>query len=364
VSTSVTAFIGRTPSGSRDTPTPIKSLAEFEGLFGALASDCPLSYAVAQFFANGGTDALIVGIDNGHLALTATNIIGPGLEAEQRGLWALEHAPRVNLIVIPPLAPGVDAPPEVWDAAIAYAGRRRAFVLVDPPSHWHSAADAVEGIDHFVARDSHAAIYFPRLIISDPQASGGTAHYPPAASVAGIYARTDIERGVWKAPAGKAAQLTNVVAPELALSSTDSNQLNALAVNTIRHFPGAGRVVWGARTLAGADTQHTPWKYVNVRRLFLYIEDSIEQGIQWALFESNDEPLWRKVTQQVSAFLMQLWRAGAFAASTPQSAFFVRCDRTSMTQDDIDNGRIIVEIGVAPLRPAEFVVVRIEVSRA
>jgi phage tail sheath protein FI len=364
VSTSLTAFIGRTPFGPREAPTQVRSLTEFETLFGALAIECPLTYAVAQFFANGGTDALIVAIDNGGQALTAANLIGPGLETAQRGLWAFERAPRVNLIIIPPLAPAVDVPPDVWNAAIAFAARRRAFVIVDPPSGWRSTTDAVAGIDHFVARDSHAAVYFPRIIVNDPRTPGGTIPCPPAASVAGVYARTDRERGVWKAPAGKAAKLRDAVGLELALSNADSGQLNSLAVNTIRQFSGAGRVVWGVRTLEGADDRSSEWKYINVRRLFLYIEESIEESIRWAVFEPNDEALWLKVTQQVASFLLRLWRAGAFQGATAQAAFFVHCDRTTMMQNDIDNGRTIVEIGVAPVRPAEFVIVRIQVERS
>jgi hypothetical protein len=364
VSTSLTAFIGRTRSGPAQMPTSVGSVAEFESRFGALAANCPLTYAIAQFFENGGTDALVVRIVNGRKPITAANLIGPGLEKKRHGIWALERAPHASLIVIPPLAPGVDVPPEVWNAALAYASRHRAFLLVDPPASWQSASDAAASVDVLVTRDSHAALYFPRIVVSDPLHPAATISCAPSGAVAGVYARTDRERHVWKPPAGTAADLRGVTALATPITTVESGILNSLGVNCLRELPGAGRVVWGARTLDGTDGRASEWKYVNVRRLFIYLEQSIDVGTRWVVFEPNDAALWTQVTQQVTQFLLQLWRAGALMGVTPHDAFYARCDRTTMTQDDIDNGRTVIEIGIAPLRPAEFVIVRIQQTRS
>jgi uncharacterized protein len=201
-STAVTAFLGRTVSGPVETPTVVRSLSEYISLFGAMSAACPLTCAVGQFFVNGGAQAVIVRLDNGEQSLAAGNFIDPALESQQRGLWTLERIPHVNLVVIPPLAPGVDVPVSVWNAAIAWAEVRRAFVLVDPPVAWASAQDAIAGVETFVTRSAHAALYFPRVIVNDPHHAGQTMSCAPSGMIAGIYTRIDSVRGVWKAPAG------------------------------------------------------------------------------------------------------------------------------------------------------------------
>jgi len=199
---------------------------------------------------------------------------------------------------------------------------------------------------------SYAAFYFPWIQLFDPR-TNQKALFPPSGHVAGIYAKTDIERGVHKAPA-------NVVvagATGLSFKVTKSEQdvLNPRGVNCIRAFRGRGIRVWGART----SSNNSLWKYINVRRLFLFIEESIEEGTQWVVFEPNDHKLWVRVRQTITQFLTIVWRNGALMGTKAEEAFFVRCDHTTMTQDDIDNGRLICTIGIAPVKPAEFVIFRI-----
>jgi phage tail sheath protein FI len=169
---------------------------------------------------------------------------------------------------------------------------------------------------------------------------------------------------VWKAAAGSEAVLMGAERPAVEVDQSDTQRLVSEAVNPIRAFPGTGPLVWGARTVHGADWLASDWKYIPVRRLALFIENSIAGGTQWAVFEPNDEPLWARLRASVEEFLHDLFRSGAFPGSTPEEAFFVRCDRTTMTQDDLDAGRVNVHIGFAPLRPAEFVIIRIGINAA
>jgi phage tail sheath protein FI len=198
----------------------------------------------------------------------------------------------------------------------------------------------------------YAAYYYPWIKVYDPL----TKLYklvPPGGHVAGIYARSDIERGVHKAPANEAVK--GVKDLEFPIGKGEQDILNPRGVNCIRAFSGRGIRVWGARTLSS----NALWKYINVRRLFIFIEESIEKGTQWVVFEPNDQKLWARVRQTVGQFLTSVWKGGALMGGTPEEAFFVKCDASTMTQDDIDNGRLIMVIGIAPVKPAEFVIFRI-----
>jgi phage tail sheath protein FI len=222
-------------------------------------------------------------------------------------------------------------------AASALCERHRAFLVCDAASDGGLPAGL----------GSNAAVYFPSF-------TGRGGSRPCAPAVAGVFARIDSTRGVWKAPAGTEATLNRV--PGRELTSEEIAELNARHVNALRTLPNVGTVVWGART-ASADPE---WKYVPVRRLVLFIERSIEQSLTWAVFEPNDEPLWASVRMALNDFLYDLWQQGAFLGARTEEGFFVRCDRSTMTQDDIDQGRLVVLIGVAPMRRAEFIVFRIQ----
>jgi phage tail sheath protein FI len=211
------------------------------------------------------------------------------------------------------------------------------------------------------ASTTYAAVYYPWVRVRDP-ATGSRYLVPPSGHVAGVYARTDMERGVHRAPAnavvhGIVPDVSGAHGP-LAVDVTEQQQdvLNARGVNVIRDFrvEGRGIRVWGARTLADS----VQWRYVNVRRFFIFLEKSIEKGTRWVVFEPNDEPTWALVRRSISNFLTVIWRTGALRGATPEEAFFVRCDRTTMNQDDIDNGRLICHVGIAPVRPAEFEILR------
>ena len=200
---------------------------------------------------------------------------------------------------------------------------------------------------------------FPRIRVADAVRPGQTLDCAPCGAVAGVYARIDTTRGVWKAPAGEEAALRGATGLSVAITDTQNGPLNARGVNCLRTFPSKGLLVWGARTLMGDDALASEWKYVPVRRLALHVEWSLADviaDVAKAAAEkgaANDEPLWAMLRQQADAFLHGLFRAGAFVGSTPDEAFFVKCDRTTMTQDDIDNGRLIALVGIAPVKPAE-----------
>jgi hypothetical protein len=198
----------------------------------------------------------------------------------------------------------------------------------------------------------YAAFYFPWIKIFDTRTNQDLL-VPPSGYVAGIYAKTDIERGVHKAPANEV--VLSATALQFQITKGEQDLLNPRGVNCLRAFPGRGIRVWGART----SSTNTLWKYINVRRLFLYISESIEEGTQWVVFEPNDEKLWGRVKATITEFLTRVWRDGALMGTKAEEAFFVKCDRTTMTQDDIDNGRLICIIGIAPVKPAEFVIFRI-----
>lgn len=365
--TSTTAFLGRAPSGPLDAPRLVHDFADFERIYGGLAPECPLGYAVRQYFTNGGGAAVIARIAHGDptgavdpsAPITDADIADPTLAAQQRGLWLLDRIADVNVICIPPLERAKDVGRVTWDAALAYARLRRAFVIIDPPCAWRTASDVTAGIDELVTRDSHGALYFPQVLAPDPLSADRASPFAPCGVIAGSYARTDTLRGVWRAPAGADAVLHGVSGPAAALTDSEMRALNRLAVNALRTHPGTGTIPWGARTLLGADGRGSDWKYVPVRRLALFIEESLQRGTQWAVFEPNDEPLWAQLRLSVGAFLHALFRQGAFQGATAREAYFVRCDAQTTTPTDVGNGVVNIVVGFAPLEPAEFVVLRL-----
>jgi hypothetical protein len=208
----------------------------------------------------------------------------------------------------------------------------------------------------------NSAFYFPWLIAPDPVQGDRLRAFPPSGYVAGVYARTDATQGVWKAPAGTEAAVSGASGVKVSVTDGQSEALHQRGINCIRSFPDRGIVCWGARTLHGNEESNSDWKYVSVRRLFLFIEESIYRGTQWVIFEPNDEPLWAQLRFQIGDFLQRLFRQGAFQGDTPREAYFVKCDRETTTQEDIDRGIVNILVGVAPLKPAEFVIIRIQQS--
>jgi len=286
------------------------------------------------------------------------------------GIFALESADLFNLLCIPPLTPTSDLANATWAAAAAYCQDRRAMLIVDSPSAWtanvstaiSTAETGVNTLRGTIGNDDaiNAMVYFPRLRMPDPLSENRIAEFAACGAVAGIIARTDVQRGVWKAPAGLAASFSGVQGFTFTMTDQQNGVLNPVGLNCLRTFPVAGHLVWGARTLAGADLLASEWKYVPVRRLALFLEESLFRGTQWVVFEPNDEPLWAQIRLNVGAFMQNLFRQGAFQGATPREAYFVKCDRETTTQNDIDRGIVNILVGFAPLKPAEFVVIKIQ----
>jgi phage tail sheath protein FI len=270
---------------------------------------------------------------------------------KRKGLTALKGIDDISLIY----APNAYAVPGLVDALISHCENLRyRFAILDAPqgSADVSNLDPRSGKPSGASPTDFAAFYYPWVKVINPE-TGMLQLMPPGGYVAGIYARSDTERGVHKAPANEVVLGASDL--EFQIMKGEQDVLNPRGVNVIRAFPGRGILVWGARTLSS----NTLWKYINVRRLFIYIEASIEKGTQWVVFEPNDDSLWARVTATITQFLTGVWRSGALMGKTPEEAFFVKCDRSTMTQDDIDNGRLICIIGIAPVKPAEFVIFRI-----
>jgi phage tail sheath protein FI len=485
VATSITAFIGRAQRGPCNRPTRVQNFLEFERTFGSLWVDSTMSYAVRQYFVNGGSDAVIVRVHNGAakatidlpgasgtlslealgegvwgnnlrvlidydtqdptdaalfnltieeedpttgevassesfsdvsteagtdryvarllqqqsaLAVTsgtvpperptassidqatgepipissnndgsdgseidASHITDPSLKAAKCGLWALDDVDVFNLLCIPPFTRDLDADPTMLDTAATYCEERRAMLIVDPPSGWTSKDAAVAGITAFsFAVRKNAAVFFPRILVPDPLQQNQLVAFAPCGAVAGIFARTDRNRGVWKAPAGQDATLLGVSGLDIQLNDSENGELTPLGVNCLRTFPTLGSVVWGARTLDGADDLASEWKYIPVRRMALFIEESLYQGLKWVVFEPNDEPLWSRIRLSVGTFMDKLFRQGAFEGSTPDEAYLVKCGSETTTQADVGLGIINILVGFAPLKPVEFVILKIQ----
>ena len=291
--------------------------------------------------------------------LDNTVFTGGTLQADKKGLYALETVDLVNIIVIPPYTSTGEIDASVLTDTVAYAVDRRAMMIVDPPAAWTSLADAVTGANTLFA-SPNAAVYFPEIQEADGLRGGQITSIAPSGAVAGIWARTDAARGVWKAPAGLAATVAGAASLSVPLTDLEIGELNPLGVNCFRNSPGAGITVWGARTRNGDDRLADQWKYLPVRRMALFLEESLYRGTQWVVFEPNDAPLWAQIRLNITSFMSTLFRQGAFAGTTPRDAFFVKCDSETTTPDDVNNGIVNIVVGFAPLKPAEFVVIQLQ----
>jgi uncharacterized protein len=485
VPTSVTAFIGRALRGPTDEPAVINGFGDFERIFGGLWLESSMSYAVRDFFQNGGGQAVIVRIHNGAAAATvALAGGGPTLKARSVGEWGNDLRVRVehlsdatiynlrvrdmstgneerhlniatdpntarsvdkvlkrdsrllecqgappnalptknadvdpgvdpfgssapansntpltggangdlltdaqyvgsetnktgmyallkledtggifNLLCLPPITRATDVATTTLSEAMNLCVRKRAMLIVDPPLTWNSVQSAASGLSALglsgpAARN--AAVFFPRLRQRDPKQEGLVDTFVPCGTVAGVFARTDTQRGVWKAPAGLDAAVNGVLEFTVSLTDAENGQLNPLGINCLRSFPVNGKVVWGSRTLRGADQAADEYKYIPVRRTALFLEETLYRALQWVVFEPNDEPLWAQIRLNVGAFMQSLFRQGAFQGKTPREAYFVKCDKETTTQDDINKGIVNIIVGFAPLKPAEFVIVKLQ----
>lgn len=299
-----------------------------------------LAHAVYGFFNNGGTRCWIVRIED-----------AGDVEAVKRALQELEKVDEITMVLVPGSQDS-----EIQNAVIDHCENMKdRFAILDGQQHPDQyQVDLIKG----GTRDSdYAALYFPWIKVADPLEKGKTEFIPPSGHLAGIYARTDIERGVHKAPAN--VNIRGTSEAEFRLSKSDQDGLNPKGINVIRQFNG-NVTVWGARTLGGDTGPNPEFKYINVRRLFLMLRESIDEGTQWVVFEPNAKPLWDKIRQNITAFLTNIWRSGALFGDKPEDAFFVKCDEELNPKEVRDLGQVITEIGVAPVKPAEFVIFRIQ----
>jgi phage tail sheath protein FI len=352
VPTSIAAFIGRASAGPIGKAVRLLSAADLDRTFGTPHPGSRLAAYVRLFFANGGTDCYVVRVVPAGATLAAADITA--------GLRALDGVDIFNLMVIPGDDDIADAGNRViYGTASLYCKERKALLLADPPAAWtvngRPAVDS-RAVSDFSANFSRAdvAVYYPQIKYNDSVMMGNIG---PAGAMAGVIARTDSQRGIWKSPAGLDAVIRGIAGPAVNLTDVENGQLNQLGVDCVRAFP-TGTVCWGARTLAsGYDDE---WRYIPIRRLALYIGESVRRGTQWATFEPNGEPLWAQIRLNIGAFMSILHRQGAFQGSRPEQAFYVRCDQGTTTQDDVRNGNVNIELGFAPLKPAEFMVIRIQ----
>jgi len=292
--------------------------------------------------------------------LDRDSYVAPDLRDKKEGIYALEDADIFNILCIPLRDEYNDTAKnlfEVWDPAAKYCEEKRAILLVDPQKECGKEG-AKTHVNDKLPRNKNAAFFFPRLNQGDPLLENQVDEFAPCGAVAGVFARTDAQRGVWKAPAGLDTTLIGV--PDLSVKLTDAEvgELNPLGVNCLRTMPAAGRVIWGSRTLRGDDRLADQWKYIPVRRTALFIEESLFRGLQWVVFEPNDEPLWAQIRLNVGAFMYSLYRQGAFQGKKSE-AYFVKCDKETTTQNDINNGIVNILVGFAPLKPAEFVIIKL-----
>ena len=323
------------------------------------AADLPLTLAGALFGPDEGNSFPMTGGNDGvePVANTPTPAVA-GAVSYQDALELFEAVEDISILAAPGYSSfGVDNSRTIQDLLIGHCEKMKYRIAVLDSREAQTPGE-VQDVRSRIDT-TRAALYYPWVVIANPSARPNDDRIPkeislpPAGFVCGIYARTDIQRGVWKAPANEV--VLGALRLERDLTFGQQEVLNPQGINCLRFFYGRGNRVWGART-ASSDPE---WKYVNVRRYFNYLERSIDRSTQWAVFEPNGEALWANIRETISAFLYNEWRSGALLGSKPDEAFFVRCDRSTMTQNDLDNGRLICLIGVAALKPAEFVIFRI-----
>ncbi len=349
VTTSIAAFVGYFSGGPVCKAKRVTDLGGFREVFGGQEADLETGYVVEQFFENGGKTAWIV------------RAAGEDAAPDElvTALSALDDVETFNILCIPDTVRlKHEEAATLAAAATAYCEKRRAFYILDVAQPAERPINTVETMRSWIEtnaalRHRNAAVYFPRPVVA-----GRTGARPIAASgtVAGLYARTV----VWKPAAGTEARLQGLQSLESDLTDDENGVLSRLGVNCLRRFPGEGCVCWGARTLVGADDLASEWKYIPVRRLALFIEESLYRGTQWVVFEPNDEPLWAQIRLAVGAFMQELFHQGAFKGRSPSEAYLVKCDAETTAPHDINLGIVNILVGFAAVKPAEFVIINIQ----
>ncbi len=359
--TAVTAFIGYAEKGITNKAVRVQSFQDYENEFGGLSANSPMSYVIYMFFENGGSDSWVVNVppsdgneitgDDVHDCLSAID--------EIKG--------QFNLMCIPPSGTVSDLKDLLWvgdtpsyllTAALQYCEDNNVFLIVDPSVNWASPEEASKA--QLPTYNSHGAIYYPMVKILDPLNQTDTIDFVPCGAVAGVYATNDAQYGVWHAPAGTNTPLIGMAGLAYKMTDNDTGLLNPLGINSLMRFQTYGDLVWGARTLKGADALSDEYKYINIRRLVTYIELSLQQSLGWVVFEQNNQKLWGDVKKTITEFLTSLWQQGAFFGNNASEAFFVTCDASNNPPETIVKGKLFIDIGVAPVHPAEFIIIRIQ----
>jgi uncharacterized protein len=293
------------------------------------------------------------------------------MEGKKKGIYALERTDLFNILCIPPYGGDdkerpINVTTNLIGKAVKYCKKRRAIMIIDPQSSWTSKETAAQEFSDLIypglsgnARN-YAALFFPRIKQANILVNNEIEEFVPCGMIAGVFSQIDAQRGVWKAPAGLEAGLNGITKFSVPLTDNENGVLNQLGINCLRSFPVYGNVIWGARTVEGADQLASEWKYIPVRRTALFIEESLYRGTKWVVFEPNDEPLWAQIRLNIGAFMHDLFRKGAFQGKTPKEAYLVKCDSETTTQNDINSGIVNILVGFAPLKPAEFVMIQIQ----
>jgi phage tail sheath protein FI len=336
----------------RYAPSVINGRSAFMDKLTTASATVPNPASTPKTF-SGGADGTVLAANDGQFANALDPLFATG--------GIIDRIDLFNLVCVPGLTNTNATTQGVLAKLQLRCHARRAFLIVDSLQNETVANMDSKGETGLTGSDGNfSALYYPWVMQADPLQSGVVRDFPPCGFVAGVYARTDATRGVWKAPAGSDASVNGGVGFALTLSDAENGQLNPIGVNCLRTLPVYGNVVWGARTLHGQNDRGSEWKYVPVRRMALFLEESLYRGTQWVVFEPNDEPLWAQIRLNIGAFLQGLFRQGAFQGRTPREAYFVKCDRESTTQADINLGIVNIIVGFAPLKPAEFVVIKIQ----
>ena len=378
VGTSTAAFLGVAPKAGAHLhePLAVNNWAQFVREFSSdEAESTPLALAVYGFFDNGGSRCFVENVGAGG------NIAGKVAQGRRQGIAALEAIDEVAIVAAPGFADAAS-----YDALLGHCERMKDRVaILDPPLEVGriedlvkaatapvapvkpdkppagggggapgGAAAAGDGLRPRLSDGGYGAFYFPWITVKDPADPTKLVNAPPSGHVAGIYARTDFTRGVHKAPANE--RVSGALNVTYRITRQEQEVLNPAGVNCIRYFPDTGIRVWGARTVAESASE---WRYVNVRRLFNMVEESVGRATRWVVFEPNDMTLWKSIRRDIGAFLTRLWRSGALMGARPEDAFFVKCDDETNPPDVIDAGQVVTLIGIAPVKPAEFIVFRI-----
>jgi len=365
VGTNTVGFLGESMIGPTNQAVLVTNWTQFVKTYGDFTQSTHMAHAIYGFFNNGGSRCFVVNVGApGSLDLTNADKAGaagdktqaaPPADSDARyigkdngpgqrtGLKCFEEIDEISLVV----APGVTSK-AVQDALLTHCEMRKdRFAILDSPEVLQGGVDKLDR-----PRDSkYGAYYFPWIQVYDPER--GNVFVPPSGHVAGVYARSDSERGVHKAPANEIVR--GALGLRYQVSKGEQDLLNPKGINCIRLMQGGGIRIWGARTLSSDPS----WRYINVRRLFIMVETSIERATQWVVFEPNDHRLWKRVVRTISSFLTLVWRNGALMGASPEKAFYVKCDEETNPPEVVDVGQLIVEVGLAPVKPAEFVIFRI-----